>query len=64
MERRPIISVLRNMNVGEKEIFPIEQRRSIRVTISDYLVEERINGVKWSVETDMANKAAIVTRKQ
>ena len=62
-ERKSIVPSLRAMEVGAKEMFPLEQLRSIGNTIHGAnLAIERANGMKWSLKTDLANRNVIVTR--
>lgn len=62
IEKRPIASRLRNMAVGEKEEFPISQKRSVENTMYNRLAEERACGIRWSIKTDMHSGIIIVTR--
>lgn len=65
VERKEIVSTLRKMAVGEKEVFPLIQARSIGQTIyGANLALERANGYKWSLKTCMDQKTVTVTRTQ
>ena len=62
-ERKAIVPVLRQMEVGTEERFPLEQYNSVTRTIyAAGLLMERANGMKWSLKTDLANRNVIVTR--
>lgn len=64
-ERKEIVPTLRKMGVGEKEVFPLIQARSIGQTIyGANLAPERANGYKWSLKTCMDQKTVTVTRIQ
>ena len=62
MEKRPVASKLRNMAVGEREDFPISQKRSVENTMYNRLAEERACGIRWSIKTDMQAGIITVTR--
>lgn len=65
IERKEIVPTLRKMGVGEKEVFPLIQARSIGQTIyGANLAPERANGYKWSLKTCMDQKTVTVTRIQ
>lgn len=65
IEKKEIVPTLRKMAVGECEVFPLSQVRSISRTIYGVnLAEERANGYKWSAKTNIEKKTVTVTRTQ
>ena len=58
-EKKEIVPTLRKMAVGECEVFPLSQARSIA-----NLAVERANGYKWSAKTNIEKKTVTVTRTQ
>ncbi len=62
MEKRPISDVLRAMNVGAEELFPIEQLNSINAAKNSTLVIDRAKGMNWSVKRDLEHGCVKVTR--
>ena len=62
MEKRPISNVLRGMEVGAEELFPIEQLNSINAAKNSTLVIDRAKGMIWSVKRDLENGCVKVTR--
>lgn len=61
--KKAIVPTLRAMEVGEKEIFPLEQFGSVRNTIYGVnLCVERAAGSRWSLKSDLANSRVVVTR--
>ena len=60
IERRSIINVLRNMDVGAIEVFPIIQKTS--VTLNARLYKEKAEGMVWKTKSDVKNMQFIVTR--
>ena len=64
-EKKEIVPTLRKMAVGECEVFPLSQARSIGSTIyGANLAVERANGYKWSAKTNIEKKTVTVTRTQ
>ena len=62
MEKRPISDVLRGMEVGAEELFPIEQLNSINAAKNSTLVIDRAKGMNWSVKRDLEHGVVKVTR--
>ena len=62
IERRSIINVLRNMDVGAIEVFPIIQKTSVTYTLNDRLYKEKAEGMVWKTKSDVKNMQFIVTR--
>lgn len=62
MEKRPISDVLRGMEVGAEELFPIEQLNSINAAKNSTLVIDRAKGMNWSVKRDLEHGCVKVTR--
>lgn len=62
IERRSVIDVLRNMDVGDTEIFPIIQKTSVNNTLSSRLYIEKAKGMSWTTRTDVENGIFKVTR--
>lgn len=63
--KKEIVPTLRKMAVGECEVFPLSQARSIGSTIyGANLAVERANGYKWSAKTNIEKKTVTVTRTQ
>ena len=64
-EKKEIVPTLRKMAVGECEVFPLSQARSIGRTIyGANLAVERANGYKCSAKTNIEKKTVTVTRTQ
>lgn len=62
-EKKEIVPILRKMAVGECEVFPLSQARSICSTIyGANLAVERASGYKWSSKTNIEQKTVTVTR--
>ena len=62
IERRSVIDVLRNMDVGDTEIFPIIQKTSVNNILSSRLYIEKAKGMSWTTRTDVENGIFKVTR--
>lgn len=62
-ERRKVINTLREMKVGDKEVFSIMQKTSVLNTISNRLYKERANGMTWSTKINRNNMTYVVTRE-
>lgn len=62
MEKRPIISTLRAMKVGDEEVFCILQRVTIMNTLTLRLDLERASGMNWTYKTDRSAGTIIVKR--
>lgn len=62
MEKRPISTTLRSMNVGDVELFPLTQYNSLRSTKYNTMLVERAEGMDWEIVPDMAAKHIRVTR--
>ena len=62
IERRSIINVLRNMDVGAIEVFPIIQKTSVSYTLYARLYKEKAEGMAWKTKSDVKNMQFIVTR--
>ena len=60
-KRRNIAPVLRQMNVGDVEVFDVEQATSVRVTISRLQIEKRREKVMFA--TKVVGNTIKVTRK-
>ena len=60
-KRRNIAPVLRQMNIGDVEVFDVEQATSVRVTISRLQIEKRREKVMFATKV-VGNKIQ-VTRK-
>ena len=60
-ERRNIAPVLRQMNIGDVEVFDVEQATSVRVTISRLQIEKRREKVMFA--TKVVGNTIQVTRK-
>lgn len=60
-KRRKIAPVLRNMNIGDVEVFDVEQATSVRVTISRLQIEKRREKVMFA--TKVVGNTIQVTRK-
>lgn len=61
-EKKPVISTLRAMEVGEIQIFPIIQKTTIVNTISERLYLERQLGKQWSCSSDRERGIVSVRR--
>lgn len=53
IERRSIINVLRNMDVGAIEVFPIIQKTSVTYTLNARLYKEKAEGMVWKTKSDV-----------
>lgn len=62
IERRSVIDVLRNMDVGDTEIFPIAQKTSVNNTLSSRLYKEKAEGMIWKTKTNVGEMIFLVTR--
>lgn len=62
LERRSVIDVLRNMDVGKEEVFPIFQKTSVTNTLNARLYKEKAKGMAWKTKSDVKNMQFIVTR--
>ena len=62
MERKPVISTLREMALNEKVSFPLDQKDTVKNTICGRLDKERKAGKNWSVETSRDDEVVVVTR--
>ena len=62
IERLSIINVLRNMDVGAIEVFPIIQKTSVTYTLNARLYKEKAEGMAWKTKSDVKNMQFIVTR--
>lgn len=60
-KRRKIAPVLRQMNIGDVEVFDVEQATSVRVTISRLQIEKRREKVMFA--TKVVGNTIQVTRK-
>ena len=60
-KRRIIAPVLRQMNIGDVEVFDVEQATSVRVTISRLQIEKRREKVMFA--TKVVGNTIQVTRK-
>lgn len=60
-KRRNIAPVLRQMNIGDVEVFDVEQTTSVRVTISRLQIEKRREKVMFA--TKVVGNTIQVTRK-
>lgn len=63
-KRKQIKSVLRSMEVGQKEEYLLTQRSSVCNTVYTSMLTERAEGKKWSIYTDVKANRIIVTRVQ
>lgn len=63
-KRKKVIGVIRNMKVGDVEVFPIVQSDSVKVTVYTKLLPERISGKKWTIKTNLQDKTIEVTRME
>lgn len=62
IEKRPIAETLRNMAVGDVEVFPISQYTSVRNTPYNAMSTDTYNGMKFSIKRDMEKGELTVTR--
>lgn len=60
--KRPVAETLRNMSVGDVEVFPLEQTGAIRTAPRTTLIMENAKGWKWSTKCDFQNRRVSVTR--
>ena len=50
IQKRSIINVLRNMDVGDEEVFPITQKTSVVFTLNQRLYKEKGEGTQQALE--------------
>ena len=62
IQRRNVIDVLRSMDVGAIEVFPIVQIPSVTNTLNARLYKEKAEGMAWKTKSDVKNMQFIVTR--
>lgn len=62
MKKRPIADVLRAMEIGDVEKFPLEQHNSINNAKNSSLLLDRANGKNWKVSRDLKEGVSVVTR--
>lgn len=62
-ERRKVINTLREMEVGDIEVFSILQKTTILNTISGRLCKERAKGMSWSTRANNDSMTYVVTRE-
>ena len=60
--RHDVLNVLRNMDVGAIEVFPIIQKTSVTYTLNARLYKEKAEGMVWKTKSDVKNMQFIVTR--
>ena len=61
IQRRNVIDVLRSMDVGAIEVFPIVQKPSVTNTLNARLYKEKAEGMAWKTKSDVKNMQFIVT---
>lgn len=62
IEKLPVISTLRAMEINEEVTFPIEQKVTLANTISSRMYKERKEGMRWTMKTDADNGTVTVIR--
>lgn len=62
IEKLPVISTLREMEINEEVTFPIEQNVTVANTISSRMYKERKEGRRWKMKTDADNGTVTVIR--
>lgn len=62
IQKRNVINVLRNMDVGDTEIFPITQKTSVSNTLSFRLYKEKAEGMAWKTKSNVEEMIFLVTR--
>jgi hypothetical protein len=60
VKNRPIVAVLRAMEVGGKEIYPLNQRDSLNAAQGSALRLDRAKGRKWSIKSDVMDGMPVV----
>ena len=55
IQRRKVIDVLRSMDVGAIEVFPIVQKPSVTNTLNARLYKEKAEGMAWKTKSDVKN---------
>ena len=61
-EKKPVVAILRDMELNEKVSFLLEQKSYIQTVIWGRLEKEKREGKSWSVETKREENAIVVTR--
>ncbi|MBV4220915.1 hypothetical protein KSZ35_09395 [Bacteroides xylanisolvens] len=62
IQKRSIINVLRNMDVGDEEVFPITQKTSVVFTLNQRLYKEKGDGMSWTTKSYVQDGILKVTR--
>lgn len=62
IQKRSVIDVLRNMDVGDTEVFPLIQKTSVANTLSARLYKEKSEGMSWKTKSDVEKMIYLVTR--
>ena len=62
VQKRNVIDVLRNMDVGDTEIFPIIQKTSVNQTLNQRLYKEKAEGMAWKTKSNVDEMIFLVTR--
>lgn len=64
LQRGELTAIIRAMEVGDVLRFPIEKHNSVRSTVSNGLLVERADGMRWTVNADLQRRQSIITRTQ
>lgn len=62
IQKRNVINVLRNMDVGDVEVFPLTQKTSVANTLNARLYKEKAEGMSWKTRSDVERMQFKVTR--
>lgn len=62
MEKTIIKPILQKMNVGEEREFPILKATSVSNTVSQRMIQERLDGKRYTVKRDWERRKVTVTR--
>ena len=57
-----VINVLRNMDVGDTEVFPLIQKTSVNNTLNARLYKEKAQGMAWKTKSDVDKMTFSVIR--
>lgn len=64
MKEKPIVSVLRNMKIGDVEVWSSDRGCSVKSSIHNHMPEQKKAGWKFATKTDYLGGVIIVTRIQ
>ena len=63
IQRRNVIDVLRSMDVGAIEVFPIVQKPSVTNTLNARLYKEKAEGMAWKTKSDVSGEKYFIAAR-